>query len=305
MGELVMIKPATMEFVSLSNGETIAYQEVGRQNTEILVLIHGNMTSSQHWDLVIEKLQDRYHIYALDLRGFGQSTYNQSVDSLQDFAVDVKLFIDQLKLEKFSLMGWSMGGGVAMQFTADHPTFVEKLILVESVGMKGYPIFKKDINGQPIVSSLVKTKEEIAQDPVQIAPVLDAIKNMNKLYYRTVWNLLIYTHNQPEPDRYEKYLDDMLTQRNFVDVNYALITFNISDEHNGVVEGNKQIHHIKAPTLVIQGDRDYVVPQVVGEELAKHLPNAELKVLEDCGHSPFIDCLDVFIKHVEDWLEEK
>lgn len=59
---------------------------------------------------------------------------------------------------------------------------------------------------------------------------------MNKLYYRTVWNLLIYTHNQPEPDRYEKYLDDMLTQRNFVDVNYALITFNISDEYNGVVE---------------------------------------------------------------------
>ena len=60
-------------------------------------------------------------------------------------------------------MGWSMGGGVAMQFTANHPNFVEKLILVESVGMKGYPIFKKDTNGRPIVSSLVKTKEEIAQ----------------------------------------------------------------------------------------------------------------------------------------------
>ena len=138
-----MIKPATMEFVSLSNGETIAYQEVGRQNAEILVLIHGNMTSSQHFDLVIEKLQDQYHIYALDLRGFGQSTYNKAIDSIQDFAEDVKLFIDQLKLEKFSLMGWSMGGGVAMQFTANHPTFVEKLILVESVGMKGYPIFKR------------------------------------------------------------------------------------------------------------------------------------------------------------------
>ena len=114
-------------------------------------------------------------IYALDLRGFGQSTYNQSIDSLQDFADDVKLFIDELKLEKFSLMGWSMGGGVAMQFTANHPTFVEKLILVESVGMKGYPIFKR-YEWVPIVSSLVKTKEEIAQDPVQIAPVLDAIK---------------------------------------------------------------------------------------------------------------------------------
>ncbi len=91
----------------------------------------------------MKKLQDQYHIYALDLRGFGQSTYNKAIDSIQDFAEDVKLFIDQLKLEKFSLMGWSMGGGVAMQFTANHPTFVEKLILVESVGMKGYPIFKK------------------------------------------------------------------------------------------------------------------------------------------------------------------
>ncbi|MED0965587.1 alpha/beta hydrolase [Bacillus paramycoides] len=298
-----MIKPATMEFVSLSNGETIAYQEVGRQNKEILVLIHGNMTSSQHWDLVIEQLQDQYHIYAIDLRGFGQSTYNKSIDSLQDFAEDVKLFTDQLKLETFSLMGWSMGGGVAMEFTASHPTFVEKLILVESVGMKGYPIFKKDINGQPIVSSLLKTKEEIAQDPVQIIPVVDAIKNMNKVYYRTVWNLLIYTHNQPESERYEKYLDDMLTQRNFVDINYSLVTFNISDEHNGVVQGNGRIHRIQVPTLVIQGDRDYVVPQVVGEELAKHLPNAKLMILEDCGHSPFIDCLDVFIQHVENWLE--
>lgn len=96
-----MIKPATMEFVSLSNGETIAYQEVGRQNAEILVLIHGNMTSSQHFDLVIEKLQDQYHIYALDLRGFGQSTYNKAIDSIQDFAEDVKLFIDGLKLEIF------------------------------------------------------------------------------------------------------------------------------------------------------------------------------------------------------------
>ncbi|MDZ5610094.1 alpha/beta hydrolase [Bacillus pseudomycoides] len=305
MGEHVMIKPATMEFVSLSNGETIAYQEVGRRNKEILILIHGNMTSSQHWDLVIEKLQDEYHIYAIDLRGFGKSTYNKPIDSLQDFADDVKLFIDELQLTKFSLMGWSMGGGVAMEFAASHPEFVENLILVESVGMKGYPIFKKDINGQPIASTLLKTKEEIAQDPVQIAPVLDAIKNMNKLYYRTVWDLLIYTHNKPDPERYEKYLDDMLTQRNFVDVNYALITFNISDEHNGVVPGNGHIHRLRVPTLVVQGDRDYVVPQVVGEELAKHLPNAELVILEDCGHSPFIDCLDEFTQHVTNWLENK
>ena len=304
-GGAYVIKPATLEFVSLSNGETIAYQEVGKHNKEIVILIHGNMTSSQHWDLVIEKLQHTYHIYAIDLRGFGKSTYDKPIDSLQDFADDVKLFVDAMQLNTFSLVGWSMGGGVAMNFTARYPDFVEKLILVESVGMKGYPIFKKDINGQPIVSTLLKTREEIAQDPIQIAPVVEAIKNRNKLYYQTVWNLLIYTHHKPEPKRYEKYVEDMLTQRNFVDVNYALVRFNISDEHNGVVAGNGDIHRIQVPTLVLQGDRDYVVPQAVGEELARHLPNAKLVILEDCGHSPLIDCLDVFIQHVSDWLENK
>ncbi|WP_369903520.1 alpha/beta fold hydrolase [Bacillus manliponensis] len=303
MGGSNMIQPTTMEYVTLCNGEKIAYQQAGVRSGKVLVLIHGNMTSSQHWDLAIEQLQDEYHIYAVDLRGFGQSTYHTPIDSLQDFAEDVKMVVDELQLRSFSLMGWSMGGGVAMEFATLYPSFVEKLILVESVGMKGYQLYKKDTNGQPIVSTLLKTKEEIAEDPVQIAPVLDAIKNMNKLYYRTIWNLLIYTHNKPEPERYEKYLDDMLTQRNFLDVNYALIRFNISDEHNGVVSGNGRIHNIKVPTLVLQGDRDYVVPQAVGEELAQHLPNAKLVILEDCGHSPFVDCLDVLIAHVRNWLQ--
>ncbi|MGG0186814.1 intracellular short-chain-length polyhydroxyalkanoate depolymerase [Bacillus rhizoplanae] len=297
-----MIKPAIMKSVALSNGETIAYQELG-SGTEILVLIHGNMTSSQHWDLVIEQLQNSYHIYALDLRGFGFSTYHQPIDSLNDFAQDVKLFVDELQLKDFSLVGWSMGGGVAMQFAASYPMDVKKLILVESVGMKGYPIFKKDINGQPIVSNLLKTKEEISQDPVQIVPVVEALKQMNKQYYRTIWNLLIYTKHQPDPERYEKYLDDMLTQRNFVDVNYALVTFNISDEDNGVVAGNGNINRIQVPTLVLQGDRDYVVPKAVGEELAKHLPNAKLVVLKDCGHSPFIDCLEVIVNEMITFLK--
>ncbi len=76
MGELVRIKHATMEFVSISNGEAIEYQEVGRQTAEILVLIHGAITSAQHFDVVIEKLQEKDQIASLDLRGVGQSTYN-------------------------------------------------------------------------------------------------------------------------------------------------------------------------------------------------------------------------------------
>ncbi len=122
-----MIKPATMEFVALSNGETIAYQEVGRRNTETLVLIHGNMTSSQHFDLVIEKLQNQYHIYALDLRGFGQSTYNKSIDSLQDFAEDVKLFIDPIKAREVFVNGMVNGRWCCDAIYSESPNFCRKV----------------------------------------------------------------------------------------------------------------------------------------------------------------------------------
>jgi 2-hydroxy-6-oxonona-2,4-dienedioate hydrolase len=290
-----------IQSVSLPNGETIAYREAG-SGSKVLVLVHGNMTSSKHWDVLVEELQDSYKMYAIDMRGFGFSSYNKPVSSLKDFSEDLKLFADQIGLSSFSLAGWSTGGGVSMQFAADYPEYVENLILVESVGIKGYPIFKKDENGQPIIGEFLTTKEEIAQDPMQVAPVLQALEKRDKETYRTIWNLLIYTHRKPEPEKYEEYLEDMLTQRNLVDVDYSLVMFNISDEFNGVVHGTGEVRRIKAPTLVLQGDRDYVVPQVMGEEIAKAISHSKLVILKDCGHSPLVDSLDELARHIRAFL---
>ncbi len=286
----------------LQNGETIAYRETG-SGSKVLVLVHGNMTSSKHWDVLMEELQDSYKMYAIDMRGFGFSTYNQPVNSLKDFSEDIKLFVDQLGLTSFSMAGWSTGGGVTMQFAADYPEYVENVILVESVGIKGYPMYKKDADGAPLAGQFLTTKEEIACDPMQVAPVLQALENKDKEYYRTIWNLLIYTHRQPAPEKYEEYLDDMLTQRNLVDVDYSLVMFNISDEFNGVVNGTGAVRRIQAPVLVLQGDRDYVVPREMGEEIAKEIPGAKLVILPDCGHSPFVDCLDELAHHIRVFLD--
>ena len=75
--------------VKLPNGETIAYQEREGGEKKVL-LIHGNMTSSKHWDLVLENMDDRYKLFAIDLRGFGQSSYNHEIRSIKDFSEDVK-----------------------------------------------------------------------------------------------------------------------------------------------------------------------------------------------------------------------
>lgn len=289
--------------VELSNGETIGYRKVG-DGDKILVLVHGNMSTSKHWDTVMESMPQEYTTYAVDLRGFGISTYNTPANSLRDFAEDIKLFVDAMKLDKFNLAGWSTGGGIAMYFAIDFPEYIEKLILVESVGIKGYPMFKKDEKGQPIMGELITTKEEIAQDPVQVLPILNAYEEKNKDFLRMVWDATIYIFKKPEEARYKEYLEEVLTQRNLVDIDYSLVHFNISHEHNGVVEGSGEVDKIKAPTLVIQGKDDIVVPMEMGVGIAEGIgENAKLELLDKGGHAPMTDDLDRFMNLILSFME--
>jgi len=288
--------------VNLENGEKIGYRKRDGGN-ELLILLHGNMTSSKHWDILIDSLPEKFTVYAPDLRGFGISSYNKKINSLHDFSEDFKLFCDKLNLKEFNLMGWSTGGGVAMDFAADHPDYINKLILMESVGTKGYPILKKDQNGQPIAGQLLSTKKEIANDPVQVLPVLKAYENEDKKTMKMIWNNTIYTDNKPDPEKYDEYVEDMFTQRNLVDVDYALAHFNISDEYNGLEEGNGKAKKIKAPTLVLYGKQDKVVTEQMAKDIKNDIgQNAKLEYLKNCGHSPLIDDLDQLLKKVLNFL---
>ncbi|WIV12770.1 alpha/beta hydrolase [Proteiniborus sp. MB09-C3] len=284
-----------LNLIELPNGEAMSYRKTGK-GSKIIILVHGNMSTSKHWDTVMENMPEEYTVYAIDLRGFGASTYNTRVNSLRDFSEDLKLFADAMGLNEFYLAGWSTGGGVAMYFAIDYPTYVKKLILVESVGIKGYPIFKKDAAGNPIIGQFLKTKEEIESDPVQVVPILNAYRDRNKAFLKAVWDSSIYVSAKPTEERYEEYLEAMLTQRNLVDIDYSLVHFNISDEHNGVVEGSGEVHKIKAPTLVIQGKNDLIVPMSMGIGIADGIgENVKLELLDGGGHSPITDDLDRFM----------
>lgn len=284
--------------VSLPNGETLGYRESGNGG-KILVLVHGNMTSSKHWDLLMENLPVDFKVFAVDLRGFGISTYNRPIDTLEDFSEDLKLFADTLGLKRFYLAGWSTGGAVSMNFTADYPEHVIKLILVESTGITGLPMYKYDENRKLIPGSLLKSREEILNESVKIGPVLDAYKNRDKKFLKAMWDKVIYNMNQPEEDRYQEYLEDMLTQRNLVDVYYGLVSFNISNEKHGIYEGNGKVDKIKAPVLVVQGDKDYIVPPEEGIKTVQAIGNnAKLLILHNSGHSPMVGSLDELLQGI-------
>ncbi|MEH7108760.1 intracellular short-chain-length polyhydroxyalkanoate depolymerase [Bacillus sp. JJ1764] len=292
-----------MKEVLLPNGETLAYQE--REGGDIKVLlVHGNMTSSKHWDLVIENMDDKFKVYAVDLRGFGRSSYQQPIMSIKDFSDDLKLFADQIGLSNFAIAGWSTGGAVGMQFVADYPGNCNKLILLASASTRGYPLDGKLTEME--VPRRLTMHEEIKQDLMRTIPIQTAYDTNDVAMLKLIWNSVIYTHNQPEPDRYEEYVQDMRTQRNLAEVYHALNTFNISHKSNGLVEGNGRVDDIHVPVLVLYGERDMVVVREMTNELIGDLgKKAKVVELKNCGHSALVDDLPQLLNAMEQFLDRE
>jgi len=290
----------TMKKVQLPNGETLAFRERDGGEQKVL-LIHGNMTSSKHWDLVYENIDAKYKLYAVDLRGFGQSTYNNLVLSIKDFSDDVKLFVDAIGIKDFAIVGWSTGGAVSMQFVADYPGYCNKLILLASESTRGYP-FDGKLHENDTPRRFV-LHEEIKKDVTKTIPVQTAYDTNNTELLKLIWNAVIYTHNQPSPELYKEYLQDMRTQRNLAEVHHSNNTFNISHHHNGLVEGNGKVDDINVPVLVLRGERDYVVTAEMTQEILEDLGSkAKFIELKNCGHSPLVDDLTQLLSVITDFL---
>jgi pimeloyl-ACP methyl ester carboxylesterase len=275
------------KFVQLKNGETYAYLEKGEG--KVLLLIHGNLSSSVYYLPLIERLPNNLRVIALDLRGFGDSSYLERFDTLANLATDIQLFMSELKIDKASIVGWSLGGGVAMEFASRYPKSVEKLILINSTTHKGYPIFKKDKNNAPIFTEGYKSKDELANDPLQVKPVLDAIATENAFFMSYIYDLTIYTNQKPTPEANQLYIKETLKQRCLVDADYALACLNMSDTPNLYTKGDGSIKQIKADTLMFWGTLDKTVPEYMVNDNLNALPQSKYVKFENCGHSPLVD----------------
>lgn len=291
--------------LTLPNGETVAWREAGNHGP-LLILVHGNMSSSVHWQIAMEQLATDYRIYAPDLRGFGDSSYNRPLNSLLNFAEDLILWMDAMNLRDAFMVGWSTGGGIIMELAAERPDLVRGLVLLDSVGIKGYPMFRKDANGKPIYTQLLSEREEIAKDPVQVLPILTAYQQKNKPLLRAIWEGVIYNKHMPDEADYDLYLDAMLKQRNLVDVDHSLAHFNISHESNGIEPGSGRIDLIQCPVLILQGRDDLVVPLIWAEEMNEAFgERSELVVFDHVGHSILTDDLPLFVRTLKKWLKTK
>lgn len=282
--------------ITLSNGETYSYRQYSG-GEKVIVLVHGNLASSKFYDELIQDLPEEYTAYAIDMRGFGGSTYNRPIDTLRDFAGDLKLFADEIKLEIFDLLGWSTGGAVSMLFCSSYGYMVNRLFLIDSAGVSGYHSYAVDAESN---KTLLKSKKEIQEDPIKIKQ-LKALESKDKDYYRKIWSAAIYNKKKPEPEVYDVHLEESLLQKNLMDVYYGLTKFNISNYYNGLAMGTEEVARINVPTIIVQGEDDLLVSVDEAKELKECIgDNAKLVVVKDCGHSPMVDAPELLVKVISE-----
>lgn len=284
--------------IVLANGETYSYLEQGHGN-KVLILIHGNLSSSRYYKPLMDRIPDSIRLIAPDLRGFGDSSYQKRFASLRELADDLALFLKALMIRKADICGWSLGGGVAMEFAAAYPQMTDKLILIDSTTHKGYPIFKKNAAFQPQVGQVYASPEEMATDPLQVKPVLDAIAAKNAAFMSYIYDLTIYTSQKPTPETNAVYIAETLKQRCLPDADFALASLNMSAEPNFYRPGTGAISKIACPVLHFWGTLDKTVPEFMVLDNIKALEKQSKYVrFENCGHSPLVDNPDGLAKEI-------
>ena len=286
------------KYISIGK-ETIAYLDIGEG--PVVLMVHGNMSSSVHYEPLISRIKDKYRCIALDLRGFGDSSYNNRFDTLEELADDVNLFTEALGIDSYYLVGWSNGGGVSLKLCAKYPSKVKKFFDIEGAGLKGYPLYKKEnfkSTGEPYAS-----KEEMATDPMQVGPVLAIFEKGDSAMMSAIWDATIYTVNKPTREQSELWMSETMKQRNLVDLDWALATLNMSDEYTPYGKGDGTIKDIKCPVALTMGEKDIVVPDYMVLDNYNALGSlATLLPYENCGHSPMVDCPDRLAKDVTEFF---
>lgn len=275
------------KYVQLKN-EKLAYIEVG-SGEHTIVLIHGNFTSSFSLYPFFERCPKNARMIAFDLRGFGDSSYNNRFDSIDELADDVIEACNALKLEKVHLVGWSLGGAVCLKIAAKPQYFVESMSLIQSASYRGYPIFQKDSKYKDMYGLVYPSKDLLALDPILVLPLLQAYEQNDRAFLDAIKMASTWSKNRPSKEICDIYIDEQLKQRCLVDADWALANFNMSNFSNLYNLGTNDIGNINCRIFVTNATADVVVTPIMTNENLSVLKNATVKVYENEGHQVLFD----------------
>jgi 2-hydroxy-6-oxonona-2,4-dienedioate hydrolase len=238
-------------------GQKIHYVEAG--SGPVVVLLHGLGGNATNWAFQIPALAEKYRVVVPDQVGFGRSDkplVNYRVGTYADF---LDKFLDELKVEKATLVGNSMGGWIAALYTLQRPARVERLVLVDAAGFR--PPKEFDLAALSGLNPSTRA-------------------GMKSLAALVFFNPLLKT---------DAAVDAMLTQRLSAGDGYTIQSL-VESIYRGEDMLDGRLSAVKQPTLLVWGREDGLTPLArEGERFQKEIAGARLVVFEACGHVPQVE----------------
>lgn len=267
------------------HGEDMEYLDEGAGPA--VVFVHGILGSHQHWRHLVAGLADECRVVAPDLFGHGASAKPMGDYSLGAHAGTLRDLFDHLGIESATLVGHSLGGGIALQFAYLFPRLVDRLVLVSSGGL-----------GRE-VSPLLRAPTLPGAEWVLPLIASGWVRNRATWVGRGLNRVGLHAN----PDLSEAWrgfisLGDAASRRAFLATTRSVI-----DPGGQTISAQNRLTEIgSVPTLLIWGARDRMIPSHHAVDAARKIPGSRVVIFELAGHFPHLEEPDRFVGVLRDFL---
>ncbi|WP_341926360.1 alpha/beta fold hydrolase [Nocardioides psychrotolerans] len=267
------------------HGHELSYVDSG--SGPVVLFIHGILGSQRQWAHLVDQMDEDHRVVVPDLFGHGESAKPLGDYSLSAHAATMRDLLDHLGIERVTLVGHSLGGGIAMQFFYLFPERVERLVLVSSGGLG------REVN--LILRAATLPGAEQVLSVVASVPVTSRLRAVGRGAEKVGW--------RPGADvgaiwRGFSSLSDRESRRAFLATTRAVIDF-----------GGQSISahdHLDAalpiPVLIVWGTKDRMIPASHALSAQESVPDCQVELFEGAGHFPHLDDPDRFARVLRDFV---
>jgi len=267
------------------HGHRVSFRYAG--DGPVIVLIHGITGRSDQWAPAIERLADRYTVIAPDLLGHGESAKPRGDYSLGAYASAVRDTMVALGHERATIVGHSLGGGIAMQFAYQFPERCERLVLVSSGGLG------REVH--PLLRAATLPGSELVLPVITHNRVLAAGQSFGRLI--GLLRLQAGT-DLAEVARGYASLSDSEARSAFIATMRAVL-----DPGGQRVSALDRLYLAEAmPALIVWGGADPIIPADHGRAAHNAMPGSRLEILDGIGHFPQLERADRFARLLDEFV---
>jgi len=275
------------ELFATVNGIKICYEIKGEGYP--VILVHGFGAKKSDWIAQFGPLSEKFKVIRFDNRGAGKSDRPKTPYTMEVFADDIKGLMDDLKIKKAHIIGWSLGGMIVQNFILNYPDYVNKVVLINT--NYGFP----DEQGPTVYKQMrLDGLEQLKKDPVK------------KFWDGTITGYHRTFRKEMEANPKKKFYDlwsvEDLINESIIDPGTPE---DIEAQAKALMTHNtfERLEEIKNGTLLLTASHDRLTPKSVMIEIHERIPNSILKVIDKAGHGAPLSRAPEVNEMIIDFLE--